>query len=173
MSAQAFLIALSLLCGSVSHCSFLSAASMCRIHTCLFEHQRSLCIRRAVMAGKCCVIIGIRLILALYRMLGRGRMLSSCYRRLFFCSAQCFVTELRMGQRSFQVSEAAGCNSAPSALVFISLYVLNLSPCRKCVYFCIPHDSHQHYTLYQHFIYNLFLELHLLYWIMHICSNVS
>lgn len=82
--AQAFAFALSPIQGSVSHCSFLSGTSMCRIHTCLFEHQRSLCIRRAVMAGKCCVIIGIRLILALYRVLGTGRMLSRCCRPLLF-----------------------------------------------------------------------------------------
>lgn len=81
---QAFPIALSLLRGPVSHCSFLSAASVCCFHTCLLEHQRSLCIRRAVMAGKCCVIIGIRLILARYRVLGTERMLSHCCRRLFF-----------------------------------------------------------------------------------------
>lgn len=79
-----FPIALSLLRDSVCHCSFLSGASMCRIHTCVFEHQRSLCIRRAVMASKCCVIFGIRLILALYCMLGTGRMISHCYTSLLF-----------------------------------------------------------------------------------------
>lgn len=130
--AQAFPIALSLLRGSVSHCSFLSAASVCRIYTCLFEHQKSLCIRRAVMAGKCCVIIGIRLILALYRVLGTGRMLSHCCRSLLFVQ-HCALLQGN-GWGRVQVSEATGAFTQLAALAV--LVFSSLSPIAQDQHFC-------------------------------------
>lgn len=120
---EAFPITLSLLRGSVFHYSFLSGASMCRIRTCLFEHQRSSCIRRAVMAGKRCVIIGIRLILALYCELGTGRMLSHCSRRLLFVQHSALLQGKGWSRGLFRFLrlQEPSLNSTLHVLVFISL----------------------------------------------------